>query len=206
MKAIIINLKVMLLACFTFLSCNESPPKEDTSITLDTTSIIPYSLDTLLADEVVPLADTTPQTVVEEIIEDGKLILEAGKELLNEKRKNDSIRLSKREKMYAYQLGLPCKNQKLLLEAYKKLSDLQSVYALKKDRNEYLLVKYEDKSEEQLCAELDTYKEAHANEIIGTIKVIDLFIECGKRKKPILSGKIKKRRDDTQIDCLTCDN
>ncbi|MCC6372972.1 MAG: hypothetical protein IT236_18360 [Bacteroidia bacterium] len=194
MKSPIIKPILFTLLFLQLSSCTEDSPKEDTSITVDTTN---YETS---------LADSTSKSRVQEIIADGMAIIDAKNELLERKRKNDSIRLSRREKMFAYQLGLPLKNEKLLMEAFEKLSDPTSVYALKKSNTEYLLVKFEDKSEEDLDTELDAYKAEHADEVIGSIKKIDLVRECGKKKMPVLAGKIKKRKNDTQIDCLICDN
>jgi hypothetical protein len=151
------------------------------------------------------LANSIADVGIDETIEAAGKIVDAGKNLVEAKRKNDSILESKREKMFAYQLGVPMKSKDQVVEAYEKLSDTKGVYVLKKSRKEYVLVKYEDKPESQVDEELQDYKDDHAEEVIGEIKKVDLVKECGKRKKPVLSSRIKKRKDDTQIDCLTCD-
>jgi len=189
-----VNKSFFLIVSSFIFSCNSESFKEDTSNFVEA------------GDHTIAIYDTSPKSRVQEILEDGKVVINAGKELLNEKRKNDSIKLSRREKMFAYQLGLPIKNEKLLMEAYKKLSSTQDIYAFKRDKNEYLLVKYEDLPREELELGLEAYRNLHANEVIGAIKIIDLAWECGKRKMPVLTYKIKMRKDTTQINCLTCQN
>ena len=209
--------KLTYIFLLSMLACSESKPKEDSAMVVDsqpenmstkqdTSNLIEIATNENSEEANGSETDNAGTSDVEETIEAGKQIIEAGKELMDEKRKNDSIRLSKREKMFAYQLGLPIENEKLVIEAYEKLSDIQGVYALKKSRNEYILIKYEDKDEEKMDEELTDYKSQHATEVIGEIKKIDLIKECGKRKKPVLNGKLKKRKDDTQINCLTCQN
>lgn len=185
----------IVMSCALLQSCSDSVPKSDQSTVVKTNR---------KEDQKEPNEKTKSQTQV--IIDAGTTILEPGADLLNKKRKNDSIRLAKREKMFAYQLGVPLKSEKLVIEAYAKLSDVEGVCVLKKSRNEYLLIKYEDKSEKLLDEDLENYKSEHTGEIMGEVRKVDLVKECGKRKKPILSGKISKRKGNIQIDCLTCDN
>ena len=141
---------------------------------------------------------------VEAAIDITQTIVEAGTEMLDAKRRNDSIKLSRREKMFAYQLGIPCRNEKLILDAYKNLTDKEGVYVFKKSRKEYLLVKYQSKSEGDLDKELVEYRSLHTGEVIGEIKKIDLVRECGKKKSPRLTGWLKSRKSKIQLECLTC--
>lgn len=151
------------------------------------------------------MAGNIGEVGVDESIDAARKLVAERRDMVNAKRKNDSIQLSKREKMFAYQLGVPMKTTKLVLEAYERLSDTKNVFALKRSKKEYILVKYDGKSESQVDNELESYIELHADEVIGEIKKVDLMALCGKRKKPILSAKLKKRKDETEVECLTCD-
>lgn len=195
---------IHLLFCLGIVSCSEAPPKEDQLS--ETTLLIADQTETLEQPENIEDTSADIQSDIELVIEKSEVIFDMGKELIENKRRKDSVLLSKREKMYAYQLGAPLKHEKLVIEAYQKLSDTKGVCVLKKSRKEYLLVKYENKEEDVLDYELEEYKQEHADEVIGEIKKIDLMRECGKRKKPILSGKLKKRKGKIEINCLTCDN
>lgn len=202
----VMKLSFSLLASIIF-SCSDHPPKQDQAIESNSTNF--DQVETIELPEIS--ADTNSesrnevQSDVELVIQTGEVLLDIGKDLVENKRKKDSVFLSKREKMYAYQLGAPLKHEKLAIEAFQKLSDTKGVCVLKKSRKEYLLVKYENKEEEVLDQELATYKIEHSEEVIGEIKKIDLMRECGKRKRPVLSGKIKKRKSEIEIGCLTCD-
>lgn len=199
------KLSYSLCICILF-SCSDPPPKQDQAI--ESNPAVSAQVETFEQAEVS--VDTSGESAndvqgdVELVIQTGEVLLDIGKELVENKRKKDSVFLSKREKMYAYQLGAPLKHEKLVMEAFQKLSDTKGVCVLKKSRKEYLLVKYENKEEEVLDQELATYKIEHSEEVIGEIKKIDLMRECGKRKRPVLSGKLKKRKSEIEIDCLTC--
>jgi hypothetical protein len=202
MKIYFIQFIILIVIFYIMISCSTESEKVKVSppvLSLD-------SMKQLVLEELKATNfDTIAPNQTREIIEDAKELIEAGHELLEEKRKNDSIKLLQRERTFAYQLGLPFKKEKLLFEVYKKLSDTKAVYAFKIDRNEYVLIKYEGKSEEELDDELEAYKTLYGAEVIGNIKKIDLVKECGKRKMPILTGKIRVRRDTTEINCLTCE-
>lgn len=194
-RVYLFKLVTIIVSSALLQGCSDSVPKSDQSTVVKSNR----------NDSEKETSERT-KTESEVIIDAGTTLLETGAQLLKTKRLNDSIRLAKREKMFAYQLGVPLKSEKLVIEAYGKLSNVDGVCALRKSRNEYLLIKYEDKSEKQLDEDLESYKSEHAGEIMGEVRKVDLVKECGKRKKPILSGRISKRKGNVQIDCLTCDN
>ncbi len=184
------------------VACGNDIPKENIDTLLDSLSkkdsVIPSIKEP-------PILDTTVKTEIEAMVDDSKKILETIQELAEIKRKNDSIKLAKREKKFAYQLGLPLKSEKLVREAYENLTNTEGVRVLKKSRHEYLLILYEGKEETIIDEELAQYQEEYASEVIGEIKKIDLMLECGKNKEPFRSDPIKHRRSKIEIECLTCD-
>ena len=131
------KLSYSLCICILF-SCSETPPKQDQAI--DSGPTISAQVETFEQAEVS--VDTSSESAndvqdhVELVIQTGEVLLDIGKELVENKRKKDSIFLSKREKMYAYQLGAPLKHEKLAIEAFQKLSDTKGVCVLKKSRKE----------------------------------------------------------------------
>lgn len=209
------NLSHLLLICL-FQCCttpvDDPSPKEDNSMLVyedqrlsDDAATVEdpdTSVSIRIGGEEVALEDI--EAGVETAIDITKTIADATNELLESKRRKDSVKLSLREKMFAYRLGVSVKNEKLVLEAYSNLSDKEGVFAFKRGRREYFLVKYQDKSEEDLDRELNDYKEEHSGEVIGEIRKTDLMKECGKRKTPGLTSRIKSRKNKIQLDCLTC--
>jgi hypothetical protein len=132
--------------------------------------------------------------------------MEMGRDAMDRKRQRDSVAIATRDKMFAYQLGVPIRTEKGVFEAYEKLSDVEGVCVLKRSRKEYLLIKLQGEDEHQLYVDLVSYKEEHGAEVIGKIEVIDLVAECGKGKRPNWASKLKKRKSAIEIDCLTCND
>jgi hypothetical protein len=193
----------LTLIYLCLVACENEIPKEDISTLLDSLS---KNDSTVFSIKETPIQDTTVKTDVETMVDESKRILETIQELAEIKRKNDSIKLAKREKKFAYQLGLPLKSEKLVREAYENLTNTEGVRVLKKSRHEYLLILYEGKDEATIDEELEQCKEDYGSEVIGEIRKIDLMLECGKNKEPFRSDPIKHRRSKIEIECLTCDN
>jgi hypothetical protein len=171
-------------------SCMDTTEKEDNSVFVET--------DTA--------TEAREETEVETAVRNAKVIINAGQELIDKKRRRDSIRMAGREKMFAYQLGFIIKEKSGAVEAYKRLNDTKGVFILKKGKHKYLLVKFEDKDEMVLLDELDDYIAEHGDEITGAVKIIDLVNECGRHKKPVQDASIEEKRSDLSIDCLTCNS
>lgn len=204
----IIKYTISRYLCLTLIylclvACENEIPKEDVSTLLDSLS---KNDSVVVSVEEPPLKDTTVKTEIETMVDESKKILETIQELAEAKRKNDSIKLAKREKKFAYQLGLPLKSEKLVREAYESLTNTEGVRVLKKSRREYLLILYEGKDEITIDEELEQCKEEYGSEVIGEIKKIDLMLECGKNKEPFRSDPIKHRKSKIEIECLICDN
>lgn len=144
--------------------------------------------------------------LVESIIETAPEIIEIGKEIIEEKQRRDSIKIAERGGMFAYQLGVGFRHERLVIEAYEKLMDKDHVCVFKLGRKDYILIKYEGKNEKQLEDELASIRELYSADVTGDVKLIDLMRECGRNEKPMLTHKIKQRRKDIIIDCLTCNN
>lgn len=210
------KITTFLILFFLFQSCSTQvdnpPPKEDNSVVVyenpnqsnntATDVISDTSVSIEIGGEEIELTEI--EEGVETIINVTQTIVEAGNDMLEAKRRKDSIKLSQREKMFVYQLGIPFKNTKQLLEAYENFSDKEGVCVFKKSHKEYLLIKYQSKSEEDLDKELDDYRSDYAAGVIGEIKKIDLVRECGKRKSPSIKGKLKSRKKNIKLDCLIC--
>src|SRR6218665_2404411 len=149
----ITGLRVAIVLIFA-VSCSEPAEKEDNSVLLQT-----------------EFAEDTPEaggkTDVENAIEAAKAIIDARNDILDTKRRRDSTRLARREKMFAYQLGLSFRNKQLAIEAYKRLSDAEGVRVLKKSKKEYLLIKFDDRDEDLLKAELENYIDENGDEATG---------------------------------------
>lgn len=209
------NLAFMVLYCFS-QSCttpvNDPLPKENNSTVAQEEWKEPrdYNINddvdsssiSYVSDADVELSNVEKD--IETAVEITQTIVEAGNEILDTKRRKDSLKLSRKGKMLAYQLGVSFKNEKLALKAYSELNDKEYVCVFKRGRKEYLLVKCLNRSETEFDEELEAYKKEYEGDVIGEIKKIDLVIECGTRNTPRLVKIIKSRKNEIQVDCLSC--
>ncbi|MGZ3894683.1 MAG: hypothetical protein ACXVPN_15420 [Bacteroidia bacterium] len=144
---------------------------------------------------------------------DGEVALEAfqtsvelTKDLIENKRVNDSIKQSHKDKMYAYQIGVEKTDKDAVFDTYKKLMDLgiTNMYVLKKSRKDFIIVKYEAKGQDELTGALDAFKTQIAS-VEGNVGITNLMQICGANDI-IKSGKnLTEHKADFEIPCLICD-
>jgi len=188
-------------------SCSDAPVKKDDSVTIQAPQENQQQAEPAQEPQATEETKTDePQNpdveTAKEVID---VTLEVGKVFIKNLKTNDSIKMSKREKMYAYQIGLPIRHERDLFEEYKKLYDVESVFILKKSRKDHYIVKYEGKSKEELEAGLENFKNDLPPEIVGGVKIINMGIFCSKREKLMVGEKITKRKEETELPCLICD-
>lgn len=117
---------------------------------------------------------------------------------------NDSIRMANREKMYAYQIGMPFSDLDEVFEEFNKFDNTEDFYVLKKSKRDYYLIKYDGKTEGELRDALSDFKNQLPADANGTAKIINLMSLCSKREKLVVGEKLTKRKIDTEIPCLIC--
>jgi len=177
-------------------ACVNEPPKQDTSVIVEDSGI-------------AAPAETTESEQKDEDIETVKeavsLTIDLGKTFIKNLKVNDSIKMAHREKMFAYQVGLPIRHERDVFEEYKKLYDVESVYILKISRKDHYIIKYEGKSEEDLQKGLEDFKSQLPSEISGGVKIINLAKLCSKRENLKIGEKISRRKENIELPCLICD-
>jgi hypothetical protein len=118
---------------------------------------------------------------------------------------NDSIKMANREKMFAYQIGLPMSDKSQVFEEYKKIHDSTGLFVMKVSRRDYYIVKYDGRSKEELEDNLDNFNALLSIDISGNAKVINLMSLCSKREKLMRGENLTKRKETIELPCLICD-
>lgn len=119
-------------------------------------------------------------------------------------KKNDSIRMSNREKMFAYQIGFKIKREENVFDVYKKIPDKTGVFVIRAGRKHYYLVRYEGKSKEELIEKLDEYNNSIPVDL-GRASVVNLTTLCSRREKLTRDEDLSRRKEDIELPCLICD-
>jgi hypothetical protein len=145
---------------------------------------------------------------------DGEMYLEAftaaanvASDALENKRMKDSVKLAHKEKMYAYQIGLPMKEKDQVFDLYKKLgeAEVKNVYVVRNPDDDYILVQYEAKEQDLLYENLKNFRDSLSDITSEKIAVVNLTEFCSKKDIIKKDGTLKKKREDVEIPCLVCD-
>jgi hypothetical protein len=144
---------------------------------------------------------------VENLLKAGEMIASLADDAIESKRVKDSIRLANKEKMFAYQIGFEITDKDELFKTYNKLTEagVSNLYALKQGKEDFILVKYEAKSETELRDSLNSFKQTIAGVHSEKIEVINLMSKCDKKEIVKKGENISKRKEDYEIPCLICD-
>jgi hypothetical protein len=153
--------------------------------------------------------DETPTSNdnIEMYLKAGEILADVVGDAIETKKLKDSIRVANKEKMYAYQIGLQITDKDELFESFNKLSEagVSNLYVLKKGKNDFILVKYEAKPENELKDSLDAFKLRISSIHNEKVDVINLMSECDKKEIIKKGEKLTKRKEDSEIPCLICD-
>lgn len=95
-------------------------------------------------------------------------------------KKNDSIRMSNREKCLPIRLDLKSSAKKMSLMCI-KIPDKTGVFVIRAGRKHYYLVRYEGKSKEELIEKLDEYNNSIPVDL-GRASVVNLTTLCSRRE------------------------
>lgn len=193
-----------LVMAFVPSACVNEPPKQDTAVIVKDADGTETE-----QNQIGSTAETTENEQSDKDLEAVKeavnTTIDLGKAFIKNLKVNDSIKMSHREKMFAYQIGLPIRHERDIFEEYKKLYDVESVYILKISRKDHYIIKYEGKTEEDLQNELADFKSQLPAEITGGVKIINLARLCSKRDNLKIGEKITRRKENTELPCLICD-
>lgn len=148
-----------------------------------------------------------PKSDLEVGLEIGKEAVTTVKELYDERKQNkrikDSIFLSNRPQRWVYQIGNVKDNDESVFDLYKKLNKTDNI-CLFKHKNDFLLFKNIDFTENQLYDSLDSF----ASQIGNSLTVIDLMTYCTDSEEKIKKTKsyrLGKRKDKKVIECYIVD-
>lgn len=207
MKTLLLTLPVFLL----FLSsCSEDgTTAENNSHDTLMHPVLPESTQGLNSTgailEEISEEEEEEQDVNEELTKEAiGAAVDLTKFLITNLKKNDSIRMSNREKMFAYQIGFKIKREENVFEVYEKIPDKTGVFVIRAGRKHYYLVKYEGKSKEELIEKLDEYNNTIPVDL-GRASVVNLTTLCSRREKLTRDEDLSKRKEDIELPCLICD-
>ena len=124
--------------------------------------------------------------------------------IIEKKAKTDSIFFANTKNEYAFQLGFNLSTEDQVLEAAAKLSSLDNVVAVKVAKHDYILLYYQEFDPFTINDQLEEFKLTHASEVRGTITKLNLTKLCGPKKHLQKTFTIKKRKNNTVLDCLEC--
>lgn len=201
------------LVLLVFLcSCSETKNKENIVVSEQGDTLVrpiaPESSGEIYSNEVIletPDAEENNE-VNEEIAKEAiGAAVDITKFLITNLKKNDSIRMANREKMFGYQIGFKIKHADDVLDLYEKIPDKAGVFIIKAGRKHYYLVKYEGKSKEELVDQLDDYNSTIPLDL-GRAGVINLNTLCSRREKLTRDEDLNSHKEGASIPCLICDN
>ncbi len=201
---------------FLFLcSCSETSSNKNENVVVNAQgdtlvpAIVPEASGEIHSNEVVTQESQNTEEnneVNEEIAKEAiGAAVDITKFLITNLKKNDSIRVANREKMFGYQIGFKIKHANDVLAMYEKIPDKTGVFIIKASRKHYYLVKYEGKSREELVDKLDDYNNTIPLEL-GRAGVINLNTLCSRREKLTRDEDLDSRQEGVSIPCLICDN
>ena len=201
---------ILLHISFLFVSCgDESENRHSTVVSAegqDTLKI--QSIEPTVANENAPQIaeeEQEPSKLEEKIVEEAiDVAVDLTKLMVRKLRVNDSIRMSNREKMFAYQIGFPLNNKEETFEVFKGIKDSIGLFVLKVSRKDYYVVKFDGSSKEELESGLDNYNKTLSPDI-GRAKVINLASLCSRREKLMRGENLTKRKEEIELPCLICD-
>jgi hypothetical protein len=176
-------------------SCEPASPKTDDSVVVQSE---PTPEQTESSTE---STTSSNEKIAKEVI---NATVDLTKTVIKTLKVNDSIRVANREQMYAYQIGLPIRDEDEVFEEYSKLENTESVYVLKKGRKEFYILKYEGKTNKELSDGLEEYQKSIPSGLSGGAKVINVMNLCSKRDKLMVGESLTKRKENKEIPCLIC--
>lgn len=156
-------------------------------------------------DEIVtPQLPQPPQKTVEaEYVEAGKVIIDLATEAYEDKKQNDSIIIANKEKIWACQIGTP-KKWDAAWDLYEKVKQIDGICFFKISRNEYLVVKYNGDSEENVKTTMNNLL-SEIDNIGEKIQVIDLMSFCSKKEKVVEQKKLRNKKKDFEVRLYECE-
>jgi hypothetical protein len=194
-----------ILISLGFYACEDNAPKDNNSVLVseenNNNEPAPEVKDS--SEGNLPKVEMTEDAQTAIAIIDK--VVGLGKGAIKKMKIKDSISMANREKMYAYQIGLPVRHEDDIIDEYNKLTNAEDVYVFKKGRREYLMIKFEGKTEKELNDSLESYKNQLPVEIVGSAKIINLMSICSRKETLVIGEKIKKNKKSNEVPCLICD-
>jgi hypothetical protein len=136
-------------------------------------------------------------------VEAGLEAIDIARDEIHKKHVRDSVKITGRDKMWVYQLGLPMSSEKELWQAYKELKGISGITVFKQSRKSYILVKDDGAdTEEEVKNGLEAIRQ-QADSLGIRVKVIDLWTFCSKREILKKGDRITDTKES--IPCYICD-
>ena len=153
-------------------------------------------------EEEVPISNEKSK---EEIyVEAGMAVAEEVQKAIEQKKRNDSVRIANKQPNWVYQIGRPKISVQELWEAYEPLQGLSNLYVFKESKKSYIIIKDDGHSKQQLEESLEAFK-SEVEKFETRIEIVNLTTFC-KAKEDIKQGKkIKIRKERIMLSSIECD-
>jgi hypothetical protein len=186
-----ISLAVFAVFVFSVFSCNEVENNNTEQVRHDTTIV------------------KQEQTEADGYIKAGKEGVGLVKDMVENKKRKDSIRNENKEPFWVYQIGDAYASEDLACKEFEILSGIPNIKIFKRARHEYYLVKDDGLSNREDYEETfgEVKKSIQALSALR-VKIIDLSHEyCSSKTKPTTDKPIRYKVNGEKIpvSCLVCD-
>lgn len=137
-------------------------------------------------------------------VETGMAVAGEVKKVIEQKKRNDSVRIANKQPNWVCQIGRPKINVQELWEAYEPLQGLSNLYVFKESKKSYIIIKDDGYSKQQLEESLEAFK-SEVEKFETRIGIVNLTTFC-KAKEDIKQGnKIKIRKESIMLSSIECD-
>jgi len=190
-------ISIIIIVSLALDSCKDNSAKNDNSTLQQEPKASPHTSDSpkLESKKEDPNVEIAKEAI------DAVAVL-ADKAISNQRLK-DSIRTANRESMFVYQIGLPIIHEKDIFDVVHKLVGIENVSVFKNSRKEHYIIVNEQKTKMELVDGLAALNSQLAD-LNTRAKIINLYNFCNKKEIPMSDGKITKRKDDLELECITC--
>jgi hypothetical protein len=145
-----------------------------------------------------------PQKTKEDTyVEAGKELINLGKTIADDIKKNDSTIRVNKEKMWVYQIGKSKTDLDDVIMLYEKLKEIPGIYLFEKSKKEFYVIKFDGRSKEELDSSLDGFKSL-IEDVSLTVTVTNLMTLCPLRQEIVEGKRGKLKRKYSEIPCFIC--
>lgn len=150
-----------------------------------------------------------PPTDAEVALEAGTEVIELFQELGEGISENnhikDSIYEANRKHLWVYQIGEIMTSEEAVVNAFKQLDGLANIKVFKESKKSFVLYKDDGVTEEQTLIDGLEQIQSLVSHATSRVYVIDLMTKCDKKEDIVMIDPVKVKKDETEVECCTCD-